>query len=150
MESLNLSESSIVYQSTKPAKHWAKPRSLSAPQPWPVVWLYKHLIRLKHHIIPISLDNRKVPGLLTSRVIRQGSTTTSPPPRLYSLCNFVSVSNVSSGKNYSGLKPKCDIIFCRKTSDGAFFRFTYFTFPDYKNVKKIEENAGCWCHHKIL
>ena len=58
-----------------------------------------YLIRITHHIIPISLNNRKVPVLLTSRVIGQGSPTTSPLQRVHSLCKFVSVRYVNSRKN---------------------------------------------------
>ena len=55
----------------------------------------KHLTK---NYIPISLNNRKVPGLLTSQVIGQGSTTTNPTIRLLSLCNFVSVHYVISSR----------------------------------------------------
>ena len=47
----------------------------------------------------MSLYSSKVPGFLTSQVIGQGRTTTSPTPRLYSLCKFVRVRYVSSRKN---------------------------------------------------
>ena len=48
---------------------------------------------------PIPLNNRKVPGFLSTRVIWQGSTTTSPPPRLHCLCKLVSVRYVNFRKN---------------------------------------------------
>ena len=54
-----------------------------------------HLICLTQHVIPISINNRKVPGLLPSRVIEQGSTTTSSHQRLHILCKFVTVSTNS-------------------------------------------------------
>ena len=38
----------------------------------------RHLICHTQHIFPISLNNRKVPGFLTTRVIQQQSTTISP------------------------------------------------------------------------
>ena len=58
-----------------------------------------HLICHTQHVFPIPLNNRKVPGFLTTRVIWQGSTTTGPPPRLHGLCKFVSVRYVNSRKN---------------------------------------------------
>ena len=45
------------------------------------------------------VNNTKVPGLLMSRVNRQGSTTASHSPRLKSLCKFVSVRYVNSRKS---------------------------------------------------
>ena len=44
------------------------------------------------YIIPLFLNNRKAPGLLTSWIIRQGSTTTSPPREILTsreICYFV-------------------------------------------------------------
>ena len=58
-----------------------------------------HLICHTQHVFPIPLNNRKVPGFLTTRVIWQGSITTGPPPRLHGLCKFVSVRYVNSRKN---------------------------------------------------
>ena len=59
----------------------------------------RNLLCHTQHVFPISLKNRKVPVFLTTRVIWEGSTTTSPPPRLHILCKFVSVCYVNSKKN---------------------------------------------------
>ena len=74
---------------------------------------------------PIPLNNRKVPVFLMTKVIWQGSTTTSPPPRLHSLCKFISVRYVNSRKNsfhqlahrvHRGKERRqCDIFCCPRT-----------------------------------
>ena len=58
-----------------------------------------HLVCHTQQVFPIPLNNRKVPGFLSTRVIWQGSITTSPFPRLHGLCKFVSVRYVNSRKN---------------------------------------------------
>ena len=59
----------------------------------------RHMVCYMATCFPISFDNRKILGFLTTKVIWQGSTTTSSPPRLHGLCKFVSVRCVNSRKN---------------------------------------------------